>query len=114
MAGQKNWEVDVNTTYSFSVVYKDPNGDPIDITGSTAKMQVRNAQGDKLAFTLTSPSGGITIDGPNGLITVKMTPTQTSKLFYPKSVYDLMLTDSQANKTKLVGGYLTASRSVTI
>ena len=114
MAGQKNWEVDVNTTYSFSVVYKDPNGNPIDITGSTAKMQVRNAQGDKLAFTLTSPSGGITIDGPNGLITVKMTPTQTSKLFYPKSVYDLMLTDSQANKTKLVGGYLTASRSVTI
>lgn len=114
MAGQKNWEVDVNTTYSFSVIYKDPNGDPIDITGSTAKMQVRNAQGDKLAFTLTSPSGGITIDGPNGLITVKMTPTQTSKLFYPKSVYDLMLTDSQANKTKLVGGYLTASRSVTI
>lgn len=114
MAGQKNWEVDINTTYSFSVVYKDPNGNPIDITGSTAKMQVRNAQGDKLAFTLTSPSGGITIDGPNGLITVKMTPTQTSKLFYPKSVYDLMLTDSQANKTKLVGGYLTASRSVTI
>lgn len=114
MAGQKNWEVDVNTTYSFSVAYKDPNGDPIDITGSTAKMQVRNAQGDKLAFTLTSPSGGITIDGPNGLITVKMTPTQTSKLFYPKSVYDLMLTDSQANKIKLVGGYLTASRSVTI
>ena len=114
MAGQKNWEVDVNTTYSFSVIYKDPNGDPIDITGSTAKMQVRSTQGDKLAFTLTSPSGGITIDGPNGLITVKMTPTQTSKLFYPKSVYDLMLTDSNANKTRLVGGYITAARSVTI
>ena len=114
MAGQKNWEVDINTTYSFEIEYKDPNGDPIDITGSTAKMQVRNTQGDKLAFTLTSPSGGITIDGPNGLITVKMTPTQTSKLFYPKSVYDLMLTDTNANKIKLVGGYLTAQRSVTI
>ena len=114
MAGQKNWEVDVNTTYSFTIDYKDPNGNPVDITGSSAKMQVRNVQGDKLAFTLTSPTGGITIDGPNGQITVKMTPTQTSKLFYPKSVYDLMLTDSQANKIRLVGGYITAVRSVTI
>ena len=114
MAGQKNWEVDVNTTFSFIIDYKDPSGNPIDITGASAKLQVRNAQGDKLAFTLTSPSGGITIDGPAGQITVKMTPTQTSKLFYPKSVYDLMLTDSNLNKTRLIGGYITAIRSVTI
>lgn len=109
-----NWEVDSNTTYQFQIDYKDSNGDPIDITGSSAKMQVRDATGQKLAFTLTSPSGGITIDGPNGTLTVKMTPTQTSKLFYPKSVYDLMLTDSNLNKTKLVGGYITLTKTVTI
>ena len=114
MAGQKNWEVDHNTTFSFTIDYQDPSGNPIDISGSIAKLQVRDPKGEKLAFSLTSPSGGITIDGPAGQITVKMTPTQTSKLFYPKSVYDLMLTDSQLNKTKLVGGYITLNRSVTI
>ncbi len=31
-------------------------------------------------------------------------PTQTNKLFYPKSEYDIMLTDSNANKIKLLEG----------
>ena len=115
MAGQKNFEVDQNATFTFVIEYKDDEGDPIDLTGSTAKMQVRDTKGgSKLAFTLTSPSGGITIDGPNGKITCKITPTQTNKLFYPKSSYDLMLTDSNGNKIKMVEGFMTLSRSVTI
>ena len=115
MAGQKNWEVDQNTTHTFIAIYEDPEGDPIDLTGASAKMQVRDTKGGtKLAFTLTSPSGGITIDAPNGKLTVKMTPTQTNKLFYPKSSYDIMVTDSNSNKIKLLEGFLTLSRSVTI
>ena len=115
MAGQKNWEVDQNTTFSFILEYKDQNDLPISLTGATAKMQVRDTKGgSKLAFTLTSPTGGITIDPTLGKLTIKMTPTQTNKLFYPKSSYDLMLTDSNLNKTKLLEGFITLSRSVTI
>ena len=115
MAGQKNWEVDQNTTFTFTVEYKDNSGNSIDITGASAKMQVRDTKGgSKLAFSLTSPAGGITIDGPNGKLTIKITPTQTNKLFYPKSSYDIMLTDSNLNKTKLLEGFMTLSRSVTI
>ena len=57
MAGQKNWDVDQDTTFTFVVEYKDPDDAVIDLTGSTAKMQVRDATAQKLAFTLTSPSG---------------------------------------------------------
>jgi len=115
MAGQKHFEVDQNATFSFVLEYKDNNGNAIDLTGASAKMQVRDtAGGTKLAVTLTSPSGGITIDPTNGKLTVKLTPTQTTKLFYPKSSYDIMLIDSNANKTKLLEGFMTLSRSVTI
>ena len=115
MAGQKNFEVDQNATFSFIVEYKDNTGVPIDLTGSTAKMQVRDTKGgSKLAFSLTSPSGGIVIAPTLGKLTIKMTPTQTNKLFYPKSSYDIMVTDSNANKIKLVEGFITLSRSVTI
>lgn len=115
MAGQKNFEVDQNATFSFIVEYKDNEGNPIDLTGCSAKMQVRDTKGgSKLAFSLTSPIGGISIDGPNGKLTIKATPTQTNKLFYPKSSYDVMLTDSNLNKIKLLEGFLTLSRSVTI
>jgi hypothetical protein len=115
MAGQKNFEVDQNTTFSFIVEYKDNDGLPIDLTGATAKMQVRDTKGgSKLAFSLTSPAGGITISPLLGQLTIKMTPTQTNKLFYPKSSYDIMITDSNTNKIKLLEGFLTLSRSVTI
>lgn len=115
MAGQKNFEVDQNATFSFVLEYKDNSGNAIDLTGASAKMQVRDtAGGTKLAVTLTSPSGGITIDPTHGKLTVKLTPTQTTKLFYPKSSYDIMLIDSNANKTKLLEGFMTLSRSVTI
>jgi len=115
MAGQKNWEVDQNTTFSFILEYKDQNDLPISLVGASAKMQVRVTKGgSKLAFTLTSPTGGITIDPTLGKLTIKMTPTQTNKLFYPKSSYDIMLVDSNGNKIKLLEGFLTLSRSVTI
>jgi hypothetical protein len=115
MAGQKNFEVDQNTTFTFTIDYADANGVPINLTGATAKMQVRDSKGgQKLAFTLTSPSGGITITPLLGKLVIKMTPTQTSKLFYPKSEYDVMLTDSSLNKIKLLEGFLTLSRSVTL
>lgn len=114
MAGQKNWEVDQDTTFTFVVEYKDADDNTIDLTGATAKMQVRDATGQKLAFTLTSPSGGITVNGPDGKLTVRMTPTQTKKLFYPKSIYDLIIVDTNAVKTKLLGGFITLSRTVTI
>jgi hypothetical protein len=115
MAGQKNFEVDQNATFSFIVEYKDNNGNAIDLTGASAKMQVRDTKGGaKLAVTLTSPSGGIVLDAPNGKLTIKLTPTQTSKLFYPKSSYDIMVIDSNANKIKLLEGFMTLNRSVTI
>jgi hypothetical protein len=115
MAGQKNFEVDQNATFSFIVEYKDNNGLPIDLTGSSAKLQVRDTKGGtKLAFSLTSPAGGITITPLLGKLTIKMTPTQTNKLFYPKSSYDIMVSDSNGNKIKLLEGFLTLSRSVTI
>ena len=115
MAGQKNFEVDQNATFSFVVEYKDDNGNAIDLTGASAKMQVRDVKGGtKLAVTLTSPSGGIVINGTLGKLTVTLTPTQTNKLFYPKSVYDIMVVDTNANKIKLLEGFMTLNRSVTI
>ncbi len=116
MAVKKNFEVDQNATFTFQIEYtEDDELTPIDLTGSSAKLQVRDTQGgSKLAFTLTSPAGGIVIDGPAGTLDIKMTPTQTNKLFYPKSAYDIMVIDTNGNKIKLLEGFLTLNRSVTI
>jgi hypothetical protein len=115
MSATKNFEVDQNTTFSFVVEYKDNANLPISLVDASAKLQVRDTKGGtKLAFTLTSPNSGIIIDGPEGKLIIKMTAAQTNKLFYPKSSYDIMITDSNGNKTKLLEGFISLSRSVTI
>ncbi len=116
MAIQKNWEVDQNTTFKFEIQYtQDDETTPIDLSGASAKMQVRDIKGGAaVAFTLTSPSGGITIDGSTVTLLITMTPTQTNKIFYPKYSYDILIIDSNGNKTKLLEGFMTLKRSVTI
>ncbi len=115
MSNQKNWQINHNTTFDFVVEYKDSQGASIDLTGCTAKLQARDTSpAAKLAFTLSSPSSGIVIDPLIGKITVTMNPAQTSKLFYPKSVYDLVITDSNGNRTKMVEGFITLIKTVTV
>ena len=87
----KNFSVDQGATYTFDVVWNDSAGQPINLTGYSAKMQVRDQAGGKqLAFTLTH-TDGISINGPLGKITVTISADRTNKLIYPKSFYDILL-----------------------
>jgi hypothetical protein len=114
MAAQKNFEVDQGSTFTFEIQYLDENGNPIQLHYHTAKMQVRDTQGGKkLAFTLTE-NDGITISPIEGKLSIAVAAERTNKLFYPKSAYDIVLIDPSVNKTRLLEGYLTLNRSVTI
>ena len=114
MAAQKNFEVDQNTTFTFEVQYLDEDEDPIQLNFHTAKLQVRDTQGGKkLAFTLTE-NDGIVISPTLGKLQISISADRTNKMFYPKSAYDLVLIDPSVNKTRLLEGYMTLSRSVTI
>jgi hypothetical protein len=114
MAAQKNFEVDQNTTFSFEVQYLDEDQNPIQLNSHTAKLQVRDTQGGKkLAFTLTE-TDGIVISPTLGKLQISISAERTNKMFYPKSAYDLVLVDPSVNKIRLLEGYMTLSRSVTI
>ena len=114
MAALKNFEVDQNTTFTFEVQYLDEDQNPIQLNFHTAKLQVRDTQGGKkLAFTLTE-NDGLVINPTLGKIQVSISADRTNKMFYPKSAYDLVLIDPSVNKTRLLEGYMTLSRSVTI
>jgi hypothetical protein len=113
MAAQKNFKVDQNATFSFEVQYLDESDTPIQLQTYTAKMQVRNVSGDKLAFTLTNVDG-LTINPTQGKINVAISADRTNKMFYPKSAYDLVIIDSSQNKYRLLEGFMTLNRAVTI
>jgi hypothetical protein len=114
VASTKNFEVDQGATFSFQIEYLDSNDNPIDLTGSTAKMQIRDTKGGKqLVTTLSTPSSnGINIAG--NMITVTIPANATNKLIFPKSAYDILVTDTNGNKIRILEGFLTLDRSVTV
>lgn len=112
-AGIYNDTLDQGATYNLVVVYKDDSGDPIDLTGFSAFMQLRESYQSSVAdLTLSTANGGISIDGPNGEITITATATQTTALLSDFYVYDLELVNG-STVIRLLQGQITVNSEVT-
>jgi len=112
-AGIYNATIDQGATWSVTVTYTDSTGAPINLTGYTAAMQVRQQYNSTDAdLTLTSPNGGIVITPLTGVIVITMTATQTASLEEGFYVYDVELT-SGTFKDRMMQGQLTVAPEVT-
>jgi hypothetical protein len=119
LAGNYNMVCEQGTTYSrsFELQYPDETDPtiyhPWDLTGYTARMQVRRTVESSAAMiTLTTENGGITIDDEDGIVTINMTASQTSSIAN-SGVYDIELIDSSLNVSRLVQGQFILSYEVT-
>ena len=109
-----NATIDQGATWTLEVVYKNEAGTPINLTGYTAALQIRQNYYDTTALiTLTSPSNGIVITGATGKINITMTNVQTGGLDEGFYVYDLEITSSGGIVTRLIQGQFTVSPEVT-
>jgi phage tail sheath gpL-like len=112
-AGIYNTTIDQGSVWSVVLVYTDSNNTPVNLTGYTAAMQLRQNYNSTTAdLTLTTANGGITIVGATGTITINATATQTGLLDPGFYVYDLELT-SGSNISRLIQGQLTVAEQVT-
>lgn len=113
-AGIYNFTMDQGSTWTLSLIYKDPNGDPIDLTGYTAKMQLRSKSNSSTAvLTLATGGDGITITPLTGTISLYATDEQTGLIASGFYVYDLEL-DNGGAITRLIQGQVTLSPQVTL
>lgn len=112
-AGIYNATIDQGSIWNVTLVYKDSNNVPVNLTGYTAAMQLRQNYNSELAdLTLTTANGGITITGATGTIVISATATQTGLLTPGFYVYDLELT-SGSNISRLIQGQITVAEQVT-
>jgi hypothetical protein len=112
-AGIYNTTIDQGSVWSVVLVYTDSNNVPVNLTGYTAAMQLRqNYNSDVANLTLTTANGGISIVGATGTITINATAVQTGALDPGFYVYDLELT-SGSNISRLIQGQLTVAEQVT-
>ena len=115
MAVVYNTTIDQGADWYFDITYADPSGTPINITGSTAKCQLRsNPNAANAVLTLDTATGGITIVGASGKVNLHATAVQTGAIDEGTYFYDVELTAPQTGVvTRLVQGQIVVSAEVT-
>lgn len=86
---------------------------PIDLTGFTARMTVKDKVGGTELLTLTTENGGINIDTANYVITLTVSAIDTEAMTWKKGVYDLEMVSATDEVTALLAGTIIVSREVT-
>ena len=111
-AGIYNFVLDQGSTWNLNIVYKDPSGTPINLTGYTAEMQIRETPSNNSVLTLSTGGNGIVITGSTGNIALTATDEQTGAIDSGMYVYDLELNIAGV-RTRLIQGSVTVSAEVT-
>lgn len=111
-AGIYNFTVDQGSVFTLNLKYQDPNKNPINLSGQTARMQFRRRYDTAAVLTLTTENGGLVITGPTGNILITITDEQAETLESGFYVYDLELNNAGVID-RLIQGQVTVSPQVT-
>ncbi len=113
-AGSHDILIEQGATFRLRLIWKDSAEVPIDLTGYTARMQVRrkHSAADPALISFTTENGGITLGGAAGTIVVEGLATLTDDLPAKPCVYDLELVNGTV-VTRLIEGAVTITPEVT-
>ena len=114
MAGEYDLEILQGETYSKQFIWKDSAGANGNLTGYTARMQVRQSKAsDTVLLELTTANGRIALGGSAGTIDLSLNATTTAAITWKRGVYDLELVASNGVVKRLLEGEVTVSKEVT-
>lgn len=113
-AGIYDIYIEQGATYNQPLVWKDSSGTAVNVTGYTARMQIRKTvDATTIILTLTTENGRITVGGANGLITLLVSAADTAALTTFCGVYDLEVISPTGVVTRLLEGQVEISKEVT-
>lgn len=112
-AGVYHFAIEQGSTFGRTITYKDSAGDAINLTGYTARMQLRKSiEDESTVIELTTENGRIALGGSEGTITLTIAASDTASLSTVEGVYDLELATGSTVE-KLIAGTFTVKREVT-
>ena len=127
-AGKYSFTIEQGATVDFELAYKDSSGNPIDLTGYQARMQLKNSVGGSTTYITLSSSlddcgTGLNLSGSKGLnpptsgtIGVFLSAKSSSMLTFDQAVYDLEIatgSDDCYKVTRLIEGNVKLIKEVT-
>ena len=123
-AGRFDITLEQGSTFDLPLRYRAPSGTPVDLTGYTARMQVREAPASAVfvefnsaltanGFILLSGSAEDREDGANGNVRIYMTAANTALLPRFAGRYDLELDDGTGYVVRLLEGQFRVEPEIT-
>lgn len=88
-------------------------GDPYDLTGWVARMQIRRRQGTPILLDASTSNGKIVLGTTNGRVDIKFSDEDTDGLATASALYDLELENPAGDVFRLLEGAVTVSPNIT-
>lgn len=107
-------EIEQGATFRMLLQWLDSNESPVDLSGYTARMQIRRTHSSNVTLAeATTEDGRIVLSGATGFVTVVLPAEATAAIKGESAVYDLELESADGFVTRLIEGEVTISREVT-
>ena len=121
-AGKYNFIIQQGSTFKRLIQYTDSNGEPIDLTDYSARMQIRPSVDSETVYvnltdTIDADGSGILITPKSGTLEITLSAASSSKLsFNGDAVYDLEIYSGSGNSVyvaRILEGRVKLSKEVT-
>jgi len=108
-----NTTIEQGADWYVNFQWTDTSGNPINLSGYTAALQVRTSPLAKTTVLSLTSSSGIAITNGTGTLAVHATAAQTGAITNGLYSYDMEITSGSGIVTRLVQGSITVSAQVT-
>lgn len=111
----KDFDIQKGATFLRTLIWKDENDTPIDLTGYSVRMHVRVKTNSETPFLeLTTANGRAAINNPTlGEIILEVSHTDTSAIEQTYGVYDLEMVAPSGRVTNLLAGNIRIIEEIT-
>lgn len=95
-------EIYQGANFEFTITVMDENEAPIDLSGYTAKMDIRPYPGGEVLLSASTSNGLITIDGVNGEVGISIDYASTNALPSGTLKYDVFIQSGDASTRRCI------------
>lgn len=114
MAAKLNLTIEQHSTFYKRLVWRDKNKRPINLTGYSAVLHIRDTvNAATTLLEMTTVNGRIVITPLTGIVELKLTDEETGALTFKNAVYDLVVESAAGEKYRLTEGKVVVSPGVT-
>jgi hypothetical protein len=99
--------------YAATLTYRDSSNNLVNLTGYSARMQVRKTIGSTTPYLSLTQASGITLGGAAGTVAIAISAAALSAIPAGNYVYDLELVSGAGAVVRLISGDFTVAGEVT-